>query len=70
MAALGGLWQAAVFGFAGLDLGGERPVLRPQLPAAWRSFRFAFDWRGRKYRVAVPRTDHPAATRAVVEASP
>jgi trehalose/maltose hydrolase-like predicted phosphorylase len=68
MAALGGLWQAAVFGFAGLDLGGERPVVRPQLPAAWRSLRFGLVWRGRSLRLAVPGPDQP--THAIVEASP
>jgi kojibiose phosphorylase len=68
LAALGGLWQAAVFGFAGLDLGGERPVVRPQLPAAWRALRFAFAWRGRDYRVTVPGLT-PAA-HPMPEASP
>jgi kojibiose phosphorylase len=68
LAALGGLWQAAVFGFAGLDLGGERPVLRPRLPGAWRALRFGFTWRGRSFRGAVPQRD--AAPEATAEVAP
>jgi kojibiose phosphorylase len=68
MAALGGLWQSAVFGFAGLDLGGERPALHPQLPPAWRALRFAFSWRGRRFRGTASRGD--AAADAMAEVSP
>jgi kojibiose phosphorylase len=67
MAALGGLWQSAVFGFAGLDLGGERPSLRPHLPPAWRSLRFGFAWRGRSFRSTASGLEQPAA---MTEVSP
>ena len=40
-AALGGLWQAAVFGFAGLRFTGEKPEPRPNLPAAGAASRCA-----------------------------
>ena len=36
-AAMGGLWQAAVFGFAGLHLTEKGPERRPNLPPSWRS---------------------------------
>lgn len=51
--ALGGLWQAAVLGFAGLELekGGLR--LRPHLPLGWRTLSFPVQWRGRLVRVEV-----------------
>lgn len=51
MAALGGLWQAAVFGMAGLSIG-ERPTLDPRLPPEWRSMRFGVHWRGERVEVA------------------
>ena len=48
-AALGGLWQAVVFGFAGLTLSAEGPRLHPRQPDAWRELRFAVQWRGRRF---------------------
>ncbi|HXG61856.1 MAG TPA: glycosyl hydrolase family 65 protein [Planctomycetota bacterium] len=62
LAAQGGLWQAAVFGFAGLRPPSPQPggvdtedaiVLDPHLPPAWRSLRFALRWRGRRVVVTV-----------------
>ncbi len=47
--ALGGLWQAAVLGFAGLEIGAQGPVLRPNLPASWRRLAFSVQWRGRRH---------------------
>jgi beta-phosphoglucomutase family hydrolase len=48
-AALGGLWQAAVFGFAGLQLAEDGPRLDPKLPPAWRQLSFRIRWRGKDY---------------------
>jgi trehalose/maltose hydrolase-like predicted phosphorylase len=45
-AALGGLWQAAVFGFGGLNLGDDRVIISPHCPAEWRELCFPFQWRG------------------------
>ena len=59
-AALGGLWQAAVFGFAGLHFGPEGPKVRPHLPAGWRSLRFTVQWGGKRYQLE-HRTDHRGA---------
>lgn len=50
-AALGGLWQAAVFGFAGLRCTRAGPTLDPRLPPGWRALRFPIQWRGRSYRL-------------------
>ena len=47
IAGLGGLWQAVVLGFAGLDLRGDAPALHPRLPPAWHGMRFNARWRGR-----------------------
>ncbi len=52
-AALGGLWQAAVFGFAGLRLGDDGPQLDPKLPAGWRELSFRIRWRGKDYPLSV-----------------
>jgi kojibiose phosphorylase len=52
--ALGGLWQAAVLGFAGLRLGGARPGLSPCLPPSWHRLTARFQWRGRRYELAAP----------------
>ena len=47
MAALGGLWQAAVFGVAGLRAREEGIVLDPQLLSGWAEMRCPVRWRGR-----------------------
>jgi kojibiose phosphorylase len=46
--ALGGLWQSAILGFAGLSVGPEGFSLSPQLPEAWRRIAFAARWHGRR----------------------
>ena len=51
IAALGGLWQAAVFGFGGLSLRAEALGLDPSLPPAWRTLGFHAHWRGRLVRI-------------------
>jgi trehalose/maltose hydrolase-like predicted phosphorylase len=53
-AAMGGLWQAAVFGFAGLHLIENEPVHRPNLPLGWRSLVMRFHWRGRWHLLTLP----------------
>ena len=50
---MGGLWQAVVLGFAGLDLGGDVINLTPRLPPQWRSMSFAVRWRGRRVQVRI-----------------
>ena len=49
-ASAGGLWQAIVFGFAGLELTPEGPVARPRLPVHWRRLRFSVQYQGKRYR--------------------
>ena len=51
IAALGGLWQAAVFGFAGLAIRPDSLSLDPHLPPAWKTFGFHVHWRGRLVRI-------------------
>jgi kojibiose phosphorylase len=45
-ASAGGIWQAMVFGFGGLQVGLDGWSVNPRLPAAWRRLAFKFFWRG------------------------
>jgi kojibiose phosphorylase len=51
MAALGALWQAAVFGVAGLRVREDGIVLDPHLLPSWAEMAFPVQWRGRLLRV-------------------
>lgn len=53
IATLGGLWQAAVFGFGGMSPTATGLRCDPHLPAAWRALRFPVQWRGRLVRIAI-----------------
>jgi kojibiose phosphorylase len=55
MATLGGLWQAAVFGFAGVRLRDDGLVIDPHLPSAWNEWSFCLQWKGRKLAIAITR---------------
>jgi trehalose/maltose hydrolase-like predicted phosphorylase len=48
IAGLGGLWQAVVMGFGGLDLTGDILKVDPHLPSSWRSLAFQVLWGGRE----------------------
>lgn len=54
-ATLGGLLQATLFGFAGLDLGRAGPVTSARLPEHWRTVGFTVSWRGRLHDMEVTR---------------
>jgi trehalose/maltose hydrolase-like predicted phosphorylase len=62
IAALGGVWQAAILGFAGVSWGTGPLRLSPRLPDGWQGLAFALHWRGSHLRV---RLDAGAATLAV-----
>jgi kojibiose phosphorylase len=57
-ATMGGLWQAAVFGFAGMRLSEDGPELHPSLRRAWRSLSMRIQWRGRSHELT---TSGPSA---------
>jgi len=46
IAGLGGLWQAAIFGFGGVDMSGVTLAIDPRLPEEWKSLSFRLCWRG------------------------
>lgn len=52
-ASLGGVWQALVFGFAGLRLTSDEVVLRPCLPPHWQRLAFHYWRQGQRRRVDI-----------------
>lgn len=56
--ALGGLWQATVFGFAGLEFSEDGPRLRPHLPDGWSGISLRVQWQGRSYELSTECPDH------------
>jgi kojibiose phosphorylase len=52
-AALGGVWQAMVFGFAGVRIHEDRISFSPQFLPHWRRLAFPLEWRGRKLQIAI-----------------
>jgi trehalose/maltose hydrolase-like predicted phosphorylase len=57
MAALGGTWMTAIFGFAGLCLQSEGIAFDPKLPASWQSLGFEIEWRGRRLKITIDRAE-------------
>jgi trehalose/maltose hydrolase-like predicted phosphorylase len=68
MATQGGLWQAAVLGFAGLRPRPDGLRLDPHLPTSWQGLRFAVRWRGRRVQLALRNEGH--ALTATLEEGP
>ena len=53
IAGLGGLWQAIVLGFAGVDLKSDTLGLDPKLPSQWHSLAFRVCWKGRSVAIRI-----------------
>ena len=53
IATLGGLWQVAVLGFAGLQVLADGIALTPRLPPEWPGMRFSTQWQGRHLKVRI-----------------
>lgn len=66
IAALGGVWQAAILGFAGLAWQGGTLCLAPRLPDTWTRLAFAIHWRGSLLRVRLD----PAEVTLAIERGP
>jgi beta-phosphoglucomutase len=45
-ASAGGVWQAVVFGFGGIQLTENGPVATPHLPPNWTRLKFKLNWHG------------------------
>lgn len=48
-ASAGGVWQAIVFGFAGIRINNTHPQANPHLPKGWTRVKFKLQWRGQWY---------------------
>ncbi len=57
IAALGGIWMLAVFGFGGLSFGDDGIAIDPRLPVGWGSLAFRVQWRGRRLRFSIDRAE-------------
>jgi len=55
IAGLGGLWQAAILGFAGLRLEDDGLRFEPRLLAGWETLRFRVQWHGREVGIRLER---------------
>jgi len=53
IAAQGGIWMTAVFGFAGMSLRNEGLAFDPQFPDGWRTVSFGVAWRGRRVTIRI-----------------
>jgi trehalose/maltose hydrolase-like predicted phosphorylase/hydroxymethylpyrimidine pyrophosphatase-like HAD family hydrolase len=53
LATLGGVWQALVFGFAGVRVKGDALVVDPRLPDAWNSLELRLKFRGRPLEIRI-----------------
>jgi trehalose/maltose hydrolase-like predicted phosphorylase len=51
IAALGGMWQALVFGFGGMFVEKDGPRFEPHVPAHWETLCFPIQWRGKQLRI-------------------
>jgi kojibiose phosphorylase len=49
-ASAGGVWQAVVFGFGGIQFTEHGPVSNPHLPPGWSRLKFQLHWRGEWYK--------------------
>ncbi len=58
MATMGGLWQAAVMGFAGLQRRREALLIDPHLPPDWKRVRVPLWFRGARAEFDLHRTKH------------
>jgi len=60
VAAMGGTWQALVFGFLGVRFGNDGPRADSRaagrLPAAWPDVELTLAWRGRFHPLKVERS--------------
>lgn len=52
-AAMAGIWQAAVFGFAGVRLFNGELRIKPKLPGEWERFEFVLYWQKQRLEIAV-----------------
>lgn len=52
-ASIGGIWQSAVFGFAGLRLVDGKLRINPRLPKQWKKLEFTIYWQGQPLSISL-----------------
>lgn len=52
-AANGGTWLAALFGFAGLEIKNNIPIVKPKLPKKWKKMKFNIKVKGKKFTIEI-----------------
>jgi trehalose/maltose hydrolase-like predicted phosphorylase len=55
VATMGGLWQALVFGFAGVKPSGDGLIVDPRLPPEWHALELSLRFRGEPLRIRIDR---------------
>jgi trehalose/maltose hydrolase-like predicted phosphorylase len=63
LATMGGLWQALVYGFAGIRPRGDSLIVDPRLPPEWTALEIALCLQGRPVRVRIDRAGVSALER-------
>jgi trehalose/maltose hydrolase-like predicted phosphorylase len=58
IAAQGGVWLTAVFGFSGLSLRDDGVALDPHIPAGWTRLSYRVRWRGRRLLIDIDPGNH------------
>ncbi|MGA2916799.1 MAG: glycosyl hydrolase family 65 protein [Sedimentisphaerales bacterium] len=53
LAANGGTWLAALFGFAGLAFKNDKPLVKPKLPRKWKRMKFNVQVKGKKFTIEI-----------------
>jgi len=53
LATLGGLWQAVVYGFAGVRATADALEIDPHLPSSWKSVTVRVQWHGQPVQISV-----------------
>jgi len=68
-ASAGGVWQAIIFGFAGIQFTTTGPVAAPSLPKGWKRLKFQLQWQGQSYEFDLrsPAPDEPLSTSSLPE---
>ena len=61
-ATAGGLWQAVVFGFAGLRVGEGEYTVTPRLPAHWKRLSFSLVYRGKQVALVLSHASSPGGS--------
>ncbi|BAY39840.1 hypothetical protein NIES2111_42170 [Nostoc sp. NIES-2111] len=62
-ASAGGIWQAVIFGFGGIQLTQQGPIANPHLPPTWTRLKFQLHWRGEWYQFDLARRQEAGGRR-------